>query len=213
MYDDDAVAKRPVKLFWYKTFGGDRFEDWFVLARTERRAKRWVSFAEGLWFYSADVQVEEICTLPSAVQESGREQLDSDGGGWPDDEILTACGAEWVQSEEPRIVKLDGRTFVEGGSPAERLERRLVGIGQNLSSLLQDSDGWCRRAMRVLEDVEGFATSSLPMQPEATAQLTQVLERAHEVINAVRSHMKVEKDLGELLGAVIPGASARPNSN
>jgi hypothetical protein len=47
--------------------------------------------------------------LPDELQARGDDLL-----GWPDHDVLRACGATFVREETPRVVQLAGRTFSEG---------------------------------------------------------------------------------------------------
>jgi hypothetical protein len=81
-------AKKPprLKLYWYSTADGD--EDWFVVSRGAREARRWVAAAEG--YGTGDVEVELIIPLPTNLQGAG--------DGWPNRDVLLALGARFVRA-------------------------------------------------------------------------------------------------------------------
>jgi hypothetical protein len=99
-----SSPKKPpgLKLYWYATPDGE--EDWFVISRTARQARRWVVVAEG--YETGDVAVELILPLPTGLQGVGE--------GWPDRAVLEALGGRFVRLETPRVVLLGNRTFSEG---------------------------------------------------------------------------------------------------
>jgi hypothetical protein len=90
-----------MKLYWVET--ADRAEDWFVVARSARRAARWHEQAEG--YASGDAVATLVLLILKGLE--ARE-------GWPTDELLEACGARIQRSETPRVVELGGKRFVEG---------------------------------------------------------------------------------------------------
>jgi hypothetical protein len=102
---------RP-KLYWYTTADGD--EDWFVVSRGAREARRWVAAAEG--YGTGDVEVELIAVLPP--------NLEGTGEGWPEQQVLLAMGARFLRHETPRVVLLGNRTFTEGMLDSKVLRAR-----------------------------------------------------------------------------------------
>jgi hypothetical protein len=95
-------ALPKIGLYWCWT--ADHDEDWFVLARRARDARRFFERAEG---YDHEGQSRRVAPLPEALQRTAQV-------GWPDVEVLTACGARLLRSESPRVVELNGERFVEG---------------------------------------------------------------------------------------------------
>lgn len=89
-----------VKLFWVQT--EDHDEDWFVVAASSADAATFFEEVEG--YDRRDATAREVMTLPD-----GRDDAD----GWASDDLLSACGASFVSSA-PRVVLLNGETFVEG---------------------------------------------------------------------------------------------------
>lgn len=97
------MSRRPrLKLYWCWTV--DHHEDWFVVARGAREARRFHDLAEG---YDGEAQAELVAPLPEDFQDEGRK-------GWPTRELLTACGAEILRWETPRVVVLRGVRYGEG---------------------------------------------------------------------------------------------------
>jgi hypothetical protein len=99
-----------MKLYWVET--ADRAEDWFVVARSARRAARWHEQAEG--YASGDAVATLVLLILKGLE--ARE-------GWPTDEPLEACGARIQRSETPRVVELGGKRFVEGYLESEIRQR------------------------------------------------------------------------------------------
>ena len=99
------AAYAPLKLYWCTTPDGD--EDWFIVAHTLTQAALEHARAEG--YDDDDASADFIMTLPHALQAHGDDLL-----GWPDHDVLRACGATFVREETPRVVELGGRTFAEG---------------------------------------------------------------------------------------------------
>jgi len=89
------------ELYWCET--GDHDEDWFVVARSARAARRLHEDLEG--YARGDATSALVCRLPEGVC------IDD---GWPSDETLVACGARFVRSRSPRVVEVAGRTYAEG---------------------------------------------------------------------------------------------------
>jgi hypothetical protein len=99
------AAYAPLKLYWCTTPDGD--EDWFIVAHTLTQAALHHAHAEG--YDDDDASAEFIIILPDALQARGDDLL-----GWPDHDVLRACGATFVREDTPRVVELGGRTFSEG---------------------------------------------------------------------------------------------------
>lgn len=95
----------PLKLYWCTTPDGN--EDWFIVAHTLTQAALHHAHAEG--YDDDDASAEFIITLPDELQARGDDLL-----GWPDHDVLRACGATFVREETPRVIELGGRTFSEG---------------------------------------------------------------------------------------------------
>jgi len=99
-----------MKLYWVET--ADRAEDWFVVARSARRAARWHEQAEG--YASGDAVATPVLRIPKGLEAPE---------GWPTDDLLVACGARIQRSETPRVVEIDGTRFVEGYLESEIRQR------------------------------------------------------------------------------------------
>jgi hypothetical protein len=110
-----------VNLYWVET--ADHAEDWFVVARSEKRAARWHERAEG---YDGDGEAWATFVVPVPGNIQAPE-------GWPTHELLAACGARLLRVETPRVVDIDGRRFVEGYLEHEILradDERLEALGR-----------------------------------------------------------------------------------
>jgi hypothetical protein len=90
-----------VNVYWVET--ADHHEDWFVVARSARRAARWHEKAEG--YLGGDAVAIFVVPVPTSLEAKE---------GWPSHELLEACGARFERSETPRVVEIEGRRFVEG---------------------------------------------------------------------------------------------------
>src|SRR3972149_8960133 len=99
-----------MKLYGVET--ADRAEDWFVVARSARRAARWHEQAEG--YASGDAVATPVLRIPKGLEAPE---------GWPTDDLLVACGARIQRSETPRVVEIDGTRFVEGYLESEIRQR------------------------------------------------------------------------------------------
>lgn len=99
-----------MNLYWVET--GDRAEDWFVVARSARRAARWHEQAEG--YGTGDAAATLVCRIPKDLEAQE---------GWPTDDLLEACGARMERSETPRVVEIGGKRFVEGHLESEIRQR------------------------------------------------------------------------------------------
>lgn len=93
-----AVATR--RLFWVET--EDHDEDWFVVAGSAGEAAEFFEEFEG--YDPGEAEAREVVALPAGRDEDV---------GWPSDELLKLCGAQFMSSA-PRVVLLNGETFVEG---------------------------------------------------------------------------------------------------
>lgn len=106
--------KPPWKIYWCTT--EDHDEDWFVIARSARDARRYHEDAEG--YSRGDAEAELVCRLP------GNEYPDDSEGSWPRPEDLAACGIEVEVTPEGRIARYKGRTFAEGMLEGEIAKKR-----------------------------------------------------------------------------------------
>lgn len=102
-----ARSEASLKLFWCMT--EDHDEDWFMVAHSAREAAGLHEGNEG--YDIGDAEVEYLMDLPVGIRARDDEDV-----GWPVDETLIACGAKFVQKVQgqPRVIKLNGRTFSEG---------------------------------------------------------------------------------------------------
>jgi hypothetical protein len=99
-----------VNLYWVET--DDRAEDWFVVARSARRAARWHEQAEG--YGTGDAVATLVCRIPKVLEAQE---------GWPTDDLLEACGARIERRETPRVVEIVGKRFIEGHLESEIRQR------------------------------------------------------------------------------------------
>ncbi len=107
-------------LYWVET--EDHHEDWFVVARSARRAARWHEKAEG--YDDGDAVATLVVPIPGNLEAPE---------GWPSYELLEACGGRFLRSETPRVVEIEGGRFVEGYLEHEirqRLDERFEALGQ-----------------------------------------------------------------------------------
>ena len=98
-----------MNLYWVET--ADRAEDWFVVARSKRGAARWHEKAEG--YEPGDAVATLVLRIPSGLEAKQ---------GWPSQELLEACGAQFHRSDTPRVVDIGGARFVEGYLEHELLQ-------------------------------------------------------------------------------------------
>lgn len=93
-------------LYWCET--ADHDEDWFVIARTAREARRF--FEEYEDYSPGHAEASRICGVPEAVVI--REPC------WALEDVLRHCGAQILQTQEPRLVEIQGIRYEEGGLDA-----------------------------------------------------------------------------------------------
>jgi hypothetical protein len=89
-------------LYWCET--EDHDEDWFVVARTAREARRF--FEEYEDYCPGHAEASRICAVPEAVVIA--EPC------WALPDVLTQCGAKILRAEEPRLVEIRGIRYEEG---------------------------------------------------------------------------------------------------
>ena len=99
-----ALRRRAVtwRLYWVSTEDGH--EDLFVVAREAIAAARFHEREQG--YNRGDARAMREATVPERAINATQ---------YPGPELLVACGAEILRGETPRVVKLNGRQFVEGG--------------------------------------------------------------------------------------------------
>jgi hypothetical protein len=90
------------KLYWCTT--PDQSDDWFVVARSAREARRFFREEEG--YGAGDVQAKLVAGFPERLAE-----LPS---GWPTDEALVDAGGRFLRFDTPRCVAFGEETFTEG---------------------------------------------------------------------------------------------------
>jgi len=108
--------KKPrLKLYWIET--DDHDEDWFMVARTARQARRFHEVLEG--YHRGEASSTLVMPLEEGVKE-----------GWPSLESLASYGLTILRAKQPRVVEYAGVRYVEGG-----LEYSMRGITDDLSEL------------------------------------------------------------------------------
>lgn len=90
-------------IFWCQTNGHE--EDWFIQAPSLKSAKDSHAYFEG--FNLGTTKARMICEIP---KEMNKSECD-----WPSHEQLKQLGFEFIQEEEPRIVRYNGKIYKEGG--------------------------------------------------------------------------------------------------
>ena len=90
-----------MNLYWVTT--EDHDEDWFVIANNAKEASIFFEETEGYepGFSKAEWVLEPSTEIQAKI-------------GWPTDDILIACGAEFRSNDSPRVVKIGTRVFCEG---------------------------------------------------------------------------------------------------
>lgn len=105
-----TMRKNRWALYWCET--PDHDEDWFVVARTAREARR---FFENYEDYDlGDAEASRICAVPEAVVIT--EPC------WALEDVLRACGARILRAQEPRQVEIRGIRYEEGRLEAQILK-------------------------------------------------------------------------------------------
>jgi hypothetical protein len=97
------VEKAELKLYWCWT--DDHDEDWFVVAQSGARARRFHEHAEG--YDAGAAGSRRVAVVPPELCKTGRSR-------WPSRRLLEACGATVERWETPRVVTIKGRRYVEG---------------------------------------------------------------------------------------------------
>ena len=90
-----------MNLYWVTT--EDHEEDWFVLANSATEAATFHEDAEG--YAIGDATAEMILKIPDVITANT---------GWPSDEILKSCGANFLSEAPTRVVEIGNRKFCEG---------------------------------------------------------------------------------------------------
>jgi hypothetical protein len=101
-----APSRPSAKLYWCATPDND--EDWFIVATTQRSACRQHEIGEGYGPRTASAEL--VCELPAAYATTEK--------GWPSDDLLFACGAEFIKNGAARMVRIGDRIYGEGDMAA-----------------------------------------------------------------------------------------------
>ena len=103
-----AAALEPGRLGLHWATTVDHDEDWFIVAKSAYDAARGHEEAEG--YDVGDARAVHVVDVPDGVKAEE---------GWPNDELLVACGCEIVRDKQPRVVRFKGKDYVEGALDAE----------------------------------------------------------------------------------------------
>lgn len=148
-----TAPRRPTKLYWCTT--SDHDEDWFILAWSERSARKLHADAEG--YDTRGVSAELVADLPASIDEPA---------GWPSHEAIEACGGRFLAFDAHatkeakdlakrlghggRIVQFGDRVYVEGAmqprplsdaEKAERSERQRQALAAYLEACVLGKEG------------------------------------------------------------------------
>jgi hypothetical protein len=117
----DRRSRTALKLYWLTDPHHE--DDWFVVARSTRDARRFYLYDVGEAASAAfDYGCERILTLPKDFQKVDDEVFnihDDHHSGWPTHELLRHCGAVFLREDSARVVRIGGRQFTEGMLDAE----------------------------------------------------------------------------------------------
>ncbi len=100
-----AESKKILKaqfIFWCYTAGHE--EDWFIQANSKLEAQEAHANFEG--FDTDEVKSRKICEVPP--------NLHINAPNWPKPALLKKLGFEFLQVDQPRKVRYNGRLFTEG---------------------------------------------------------------------------------------------------
>ena len=90
-----------LKLYWVTT--PDHHEDWFIVANSKKQAEIFHEENEG--YLAGDAKANKIMAIPKNVPAEK---------GWPNDDILLALGAKFLENGSTRVVEINGRKYCEG---------------------------------------------------------------------------------------------------
>lgn len=96
------MKKKRWSVYW--CFSECHCEDWFVVARTWREARRFFADYEDMGI--EEVDVDRLLALPEGVTVVEP--------GWADEGLLRACGAKILRTDNPRAAELKGVVYQEG---------------------------------------------------------------------------------------------------
>ena len=91
-----------VNLYWCST--DDHAEDWFIIAENKRYAARFFAGFKG--YEEQYIHVEKVCRVPASIGAKNPTI--------PDHNLIERCGGRFLSTEQPRVVEIAGRKFVEG---------------------------------------------------------------------------------------------------
>ena len=91
-----------MNLYWCET--SDHDEDWFIVARSAREARKIHADEEG--YEPTMIQATLVQRIPKEIAATQ---------GWPDHELLLNLGAVFLCEKTPRIVQIGSVIYKEGG--------------------------------------------------------------------------------------------------
>jgi len=95
-----------MKLFWVTT--PCKYEDWFVVAKTNKQAERFHEYAEG--FEPGYASSKLVLDIPKALIHKYKIK----GSDWPSHELLNDLGGKIITTNKPRKVNFNGVVYGEG---------------------------------------------------------------------------------------------------
>jgi len=90
-----------MNMYWVTT--EDHAEDWFIVANNSEEAATFHEENEG--YDPGDATAEMIMEIPDGIITDI---------GWPSDDILRSCGANFLDEGPTRVVEIGDRRFCEG---------------------------------------------------------------------------------------------------
>jgi hypothetical protein len=93
------------RLKLYGCWTDDHDEDWFVVARSARQARRLHEDYEG--YNRGDARSKIVSVVPEGFQSNRYI-------GWPGRPLLESCGAKIERWQTPRVVRIQGVRYAEG---------------------------------------------------------------------------------------------------
>jgi hypothetical protein len=106
-----------LKLYWCWT--DDHDEDWFLVARSARQARRLHENYEG--YNPGDGRSKFVAVVPEEFRSARHI-------GWPRRSLLESCGAKIERWQTPRVVRIKGVRYAEG-----MLEHELLRLTDDLT--------------------------------------------------------------------------------
>jgi Meiotically up-regulated gene 113 len=95
-----------MNLYWATTPNG--FENWFVIAKSEKTAARFHELAEG--FNRHEAKAKFVCEIAEGLIKKYKLVK----AKWPCHELIEDLGGKFDTEDNPRVVNLNGTVYVEG---------------------------------------------------------------------------------------------------